>query len=65
MSDEIESRWQRLSEFLDEALELTDPVERARWLASLEQQDADMAAQVARMLAAQSRQGYAELLATP
>jgi len=65
MSDEIESRWQRLSEFLDEALELTDPVERARWLASLEQQDADMAAQVARMLAAQSRQGYAEFLATP
>ena len=65
MSDEIESRWQRLSEFLDEALELTEPVERARWLASLEQQDADMAAQVARMLAAQSRQGYAEFLATP
>ena len=65
MSDQIESRWQRLSEFLDQALELADPDERARWLAALEQQDADMAAQVARMLAAQSRQGYAEFLATP
>src|ERR1700727_2750635 len=65
MSDPIEGRWQRLSEFLDQALELTDPDERARWLAALEQQDADMAAQVARMLAAQARQGYAEFLATP
>jgi serine/threonine-protein kinase len=65
MSDAIEGRWQRLSEFLDQALELTDPAERAQWLAALEQQDADMAAQVARMLAAQARQGYAQFLATP
>ena len=35
MSDAIEGRWQRLSEFLDQALELTDPEERARWLAAL------------------------------
>src|ERR1700722_20240205 len=65
MSDAIEGRWQRLREVLDQALELTDPDERALWLAALEQQDADMAAQVARMLAAQARQGYAEFLATP
>ena len=65
MSDAIEGRWQRLSEFLDQVLELTDPDERAQWLAALEQQDADMAAQVARMLAAQARQGFAEFLATP
>jgi serine/threonine protein kinase len=65
MSDAIEGRWQRLSEFLDQALELTDPDERAEWLAALEQQDAEMAAQVARMLAVQGRQGYEEFLATP
>jgi serine/threonine protein kinase len=65
MPDVIEARWQRLSELLDQALGLTDPQERARWLAALEQQDPDMAAQVARMLAVRARQGYSEFLAAP
>jgi serine/threonine protein kinase/tetratricopeptide (TPR) repeat protein len=65
VSDAVEERWQRLSELLDQALGLTDLDERARWLAALEQQDADMAAQVARMLAVRARQGFSEFLAAP
>lgn len=65
MPDIIEARWQRLGELLDHALGLTDPGERAQWLAALEQQDPDMAAQVARMLAVQAREGYSEFLAAP
>ena len=65
MSDAVEERWQRLSEFLDQALGLTDPAERAQWLAALEQQDPEMAAQVARMLAVRARQGFADFLSAP
>ena len=65
MPDAIEARWQRLSELLDQALGLTDPTTRAQWLAALEQQDPDMAAQVARMLAMRAREGYSEFLAAP
>jgi serine/threonine-protein kinase len=65
MPDIIEARWQRLGELLDHALGLTDPGARAQWLAALEQQDPDMAAQVARMLAVQAREGYSEFLAAP
>jgi len=57
-------RWQVLSEHLDHALELAEP-ERAQWLAALEQQDPEMAALVARMLAVRERAGYSEFLAGP
>jgi eukaryotic-like serine/threonine-protein kinase len=65
MADATKARWQRLSELLDQALGFADPDQRSHWLAALEQQDADMAAQVARMLAAQARQGYSAFLAAP
>ena len=51
MSDAVEVRRQRLSELLDQALGLSDPGQRAQWLAALEQQDKGLAAEVARMLA--------------
>jgi hypothetical protein len=35
MSDAVEVRWQRLSELLDQALGMSDPGERAQWLAAL------------------------------
>ncbi len=65
MPDVNEARWRQLSGLLDQALGLTDPAERAQWLEALEQQDPDMAAQVARMLAVRERQGYSEFLAAP
>ena len=65
MPDAIESRWQRLSELLDQALGLTGSSERAQWLAALALQDPDMAAQVARMFAARAREAYSDFLAAP
>lgn len=65
MPDAVEARWQRLSELLDQALGLTGLPERAQWLAALEQQDPDMAAQVARMLASCAREAYSGFLAAP
>jgi eukaryotic-like serine/threonine-protein kinase len=64
MADVIEARWQRLSELIDQALGLTEP-ERAQWLAALEQQDPDMAAQVMRTLAVREQVGYSDFLAAP
>jgi eukaryotic-like serine/threonine-protein kinase len=65
MSDAVEVRWQRLSELLDLALGLSDPGERAQWLAALEQQDKGLAAEVARMLAVREREGFSQFLAAP
>jgi serine/threonine-protein kinase len=64
MPDVIEARWQRLSELIDQALLLTEP-ERVQWLAALEQQDQDMAAQVMRTLAMREQVGYSDFLAVP
>jgi eukaryotic-like serine/threonine-protein kinase len=64
MSDFIEAQWQRLSEMLDQALGLAES-ERAQWLAALEQQDPDTAAEVARMLALRARDGYSNFLSAP
>src|ERR1700677_4571988 len=64
MSDFIEAQWQRLSEMLDQVLGLTES-ERTQWLAALEQQDPDTAAEVARMLALRARDGYSNFLSTP
>jgi eukaryotic-like serine/threonine-protein kinase len=65
MSDAVEIRWQRLSELLDEALGMSDPGERAQWLAALEQQDKGLAAQVAEMLVVRAREGFSQFLAAP
>ena len=65
MSDAVEVRWQRLSELLDQALGMSDPGERAQWLAALEQQDKGLAAQVAEMLVVRAREGFSQFLAAP
>jgi hypothetical protein len=65
MPDAIQSRWQRLSELLDQALGFTGSADLARWLAALEQQDPDMAAQASRILASRAHEAYANFLAAP
>ena len=65
MPDAVEVRWQRLSELLDQALGMSDPGERAQWLAALEQQDKGLAAQVAEMLVVRAREGFSQFLAAP
>ncbi len=65
MPDAFETRWARLSELLDQALGFAGSSERAQWLAALEQQDPEIAAQVARVLASQACEAYSDFLAAP
>jgi len=59
--------WQRLSPYLDRALEL-DPVERSAWLEALRLQDADLAAQLSDLLQTgeqAQREGFLEGSSSP
>ncbi|HEX3915474.1 MAG TPA: serine/threonine-protein kinase [Steroidobacteraceae bacterium] len=58
MSDE---RWRTLSDWLDQALEKTQP-ERADWLAGLKINDPDMAAELAVLLAARECEEFGQFL---
>jgi eukaryotic-like serine/threonine-protein kinase len=57
-------RWQRLSDLLGQALELTE-VARVEWLAALEQQEPEMATLVAQALAARAQAGFSVFLEGP
>ena len=61
MPADSDERWKSLSEHLDQVLELAEP-ERVQWLAALERQDPEMAALVARALAAREKDEFANFL---
>jgi serine/threonine protein kinase len=57
-------KWQSISAYLDQALELEEP-ERAQWLDALAQNDPAMAELLSKVLADRGQEGFSQFLAGP
>jgi tetratricopeptide (TPR) repeat protein len=64
MTISSQERWQRLSELLDEALDMPE-AERAPWLRALRSENPEMADSLERALAGRESAGFAEFLEGP
>jgi tetratricopeptide (TPR) repeat protein len=64
MTISSQERWQRLSQLLDEALDMPE-AERAPWLRALRSENPEMADSLERALAGRENEGFAEFLEGP